>query len=79
MDVWETMDWDEAREYQPGLTVELKSKPGFVDTIAAYEPMMVPPIWLTHDPRPRYPHELRVVCQPVPVAERLPERLVCYL
>jgi len=29
--------------------------------IAYYEVMMVPPIWLENDPRPRYGHELRVV------------------
>lgn len=60
------MDWDtdEALIYQPGQKVELKSKPGTFDTIASYDPMMVPSIWLENDPRPRYPHELKVVVQP---------------
>lgn len=53
-------DW-EAFEYRPGQQVELKSKPGTFDTIAHYDPMMVPSIWLEHDPKPRYPHELRIV------------------
>lgn len=55
------IDWEEAWEYQPGFTIELKACPGVLQTIAYYEPMMVPPIWLEGDPRPRYPHELRVV------------------
>lgn len=58
------VDCDEALTYQPGQKVELKSKPGTFDTIVAYDPMMVPAIWLENDPRPRYPHELRVVTQP---------------
>ncbi|WAL61239.1 hypothetical protein [Thermocoleostomius sinensis] len=57
------VDWDEAVVYRPGQRVELKSNPGTVDTIVQYDPMMVPPIWLEHDPRPRYPHELQVVSQ----------------
>ena len=57
-------DWEEAFEYRAGLTVELKSQPGILHTIAYYEVMMVPPIWLENDPRPRYAHELRVVLQP---------------
>jgi hypothetical protein len=61
MEFYADLDWDEAFEYLPGITVELKSKPGVMDTIAIYEPMMVPPIWLANDARPRYPHELRVV------------------
>ncbi|MGI0486458.1 hypothetical protein ACN4EK_13545 [Pantanalinema rosaneae CENA516] len=55
------LDWEEAYTYRPGTIVELNSQPGECDTIAAYDPMMVPPIWLTHDPRPRYPYELRVI------------------
>ncbi|MBF2051425.1 MAG: hypothetical protein IGS54_29345 [Elainella sp. C42_A2020_010] len=55
------IDWDEAFEYLPGLTVELKSRPGVVDTVVGYDLTMVPPIWLKNDPCPRYPHELRVV------------------
>ena len=63
MDMNENLDWEEAFEYRAGLTVELKSQPGVLHTIAYYEVMMVPPIWLENDPRPRYPHELRVVLQ----------------
>lgn len=59
------LDWEEAFEYRPGRKVELKSQPGTFDTIASYEAMMVPPIWLVNDPRPRYPHELRVISHPV--------------
>jgi hypothetical protein len=55
------IDWDEALLYRAGQKVELKSKPGTVDAIASYDPMMVPPIWLVNDPKPRYPHELQVV------------------
>lgn len=57
---WET-DWDEAWEYQPGFTVELKSQPGILHTIESYDPTMVPPVGLADDPMPHYPHELRVV------------------
>jgi hypothetical protein len=60
-----TIDWDEIFEYQPGFIVELQSHPGVFDTIREYEPMMVPPVWLVNDPRPRYPHELRVVCRKI--------------
>mgnify|MGYP000007270373 FL=1 len=63
MDMNENLDWEEAFEYRAGLTVELKSQPGVLHTIAYYEVMMVPPIWLENDPRPRYSHELRVVSQ----------------
>jgi hypothetical protein len=56
-------DWDEAWDYQPGFTVELKSQPGALHTIESYDPMMVPPVWLADDPMPRYPHELRVISQ----------------
>lgn len=65
------IDWEEAFMYRPGQKVELKAQPGTFDTIASYEPMMVPPIWLVNDPRPRYAHELRVVSYPV--------RDVCWL
>lgn len=58
------VDFDEALTFQPGQKVELKSKPGTFDTIASYDPMMVPSIWLENDPRPRYPHELKIVAQP---------------
>ncbi|MBE9051076.1 hypothetical protein IQ243_11735 [Nostocales cyanobacterium LEGE 11386] len=54
-------DWDEAFEYLPGSVVELKAQPGVFYVIDFYEAMMVPPVWLVNDPRPRYPHELRIV------------------
>ena len=59
--------WNEAREmaaYHPGQKVEIKHLPGVVDTIIAYNPMMVPPIILASDPQPRYPEELILVSQP---------------
>lgn len=55
------IDWDEMFEYLPGTTVELKAAPGILYQIDYYEAMLVPPIWLVDDPRPRYPHELRIV------------------
>ncbi len=55
------VDWDEMFEYPTGATVELRSHPGVIDVIDYYDPLMVPPIWLVNDPRPRYPHELRVL------------------
>jgi hypothetical protein len=61
MDFSADLDWDEAWDYQPGFTVELRSKPGVVHTIESYDPMMVPPVWLADDPIPHYPHELKVV------------------
>lgn len=80
------IDWEEAFEYLPGLIVELKSRPGVFDTIAAYDLTMVPPIWLEKDSRPRYPHELQIIsrervqaCQlVVPQATNL-ERQECCL
>lgn len=59
-------DWEdqEALEYRPGLRVELKQRPGMVDTIAEYDPMMVPPISLVNDPQPRYPEELNLLPKP---------------
>jgi hypothetical protein len=59
------IDWEEAFKYRPGQKVELKAQPGTFDIIASYEAMMVPPIWLVNDPKPRYAHELRVVSHPV--------------
>lgn len=56
---------EEALQYQPGQRVELKTRPGVVDVIAEYDPMMVPPIWLANDPKPRYPHELNLMARPV--------------
>ena len=61
----ENIDWEEAFEYRPGQKVELKAQPGTFDTIASYEAMMVPPIWLVNDPKPRYAHELRLISHPV--------------
>ena len=71
------IDWDEMFEYLPGITVELVDQPGHVYEIDCYEAAMVPPIWLVDAPRPRYPHELRIVsrqrarvCGLEPVAAR---------
>jgi hypothetical protein len=58
-------DQQEALRYRPGQRVELKASPGVVDIIAEYDPMMVPPIWLANDPKPRYPHELNLLAKPV--------------
>jgi hypothetical protein len=67
------IDWDELFEYLPGATVELIDQPGMTYTIEGYEATMVPPIWLVSDPRPRYPHELRIVSrQPAQVCELQP-------
>jgi hypothetical protein len=61
MDFETGIDSDEAFEYRSGLVAELKARPGILVTIAYYEPMMVPPVWLVNDPIPRYPHELRII------------------
>jgi hypothetical protein len=58
-------DQQEAFRYRSGQRVELKANPGVVDVIAEYDPMMVPPIWLTNDPKPRYPHELNLLAKSV--------------
>jgi hypothetical protein len=58
-------DRQEAFRYRPGQRVELKERLGVVDVIAEYDPMMVPPIWLANDPKPRYPHELNLLPQRV--------------
>lgn len=55
----------EAVQYRPGQRVELKQRPGAIDTIAEYDPMMVPPIWLVNDPQPRYPEELNLLAKPL--------------
>ncbi|PSR19463.1 hypothetical protein C8255_02345 [filamentous cyanobacterium CCP3] len=57
------IDWDELFEYLPGTLVEQVDQPGICYEIEGYEATMVPPIWLVGDPRPRYPHELRIVSQ----------------
>ena len=62
----EAATWSEAREmaiYHPGQKVEIKHRPGVVDTVIAYDPMMVPPVILASDPQPRYPEELVLVVQ----------------
>ncbi len=69
------IDLEEAFMYRPGQKVELKAQPGTFDTIASYEPMMVPPIWLVNDPRPRYAHELQVIsCPLIEIAWLKPQR-----
>lgn len=63
----EQATWSESREmavYRPGQKVELKQRPGIIDTIVAYDPMMVPPTILANDPQPRYPEELILISQP---------------
>jgi hypothetical protein len=61
----ETLEEQEANQYRAGQRVELKSRPGVVAVIAEYDPMMVPSIWLEGDPKPRYPHELNLLAQPM--------------
>jgi hypothetical protein len=56
--------WSESQEmaiYRPGQKVELKHRPGTIDTVIAYDPYMVPPVILASDPQPRYPEELNVI------------------
>ncbi|HEY9726152.1 MAG TPA: hypothetical protein V6D50_06855 [Chroococcales cyanobacterium] len=55
----------ESLKFRPGQRVQLKANPDVVDTIAEYDPMMVPPIWLANDPKPRYPHELNLITSPI--------------
>jgi hypothetical protein len=70
MNTESVVDWDEMFEYLPGTIVELKDKPGICHQIDSYEAMMVPPVWLVNDPRPRYPSELRIVSRrEVPVCD----------
>jgi hypothetical protein len=73
-------DQEEVLKYRPGQRVELKQHPGVVDIIAEYDPMMVPPIWLVKDPKPRYPEELTLLPRQVigsdwfkPVRRRQPQ------
>ncbi len=59
--------WSEAQEmavYRPGQKVEIKHRPGLVDTVIAYDPTMVPPVILAIDPQPRYPEELNLISPP---------------
>jgi hypothetical protein len=68
------IDWDEMFEYLPGTTVELKAAPRILYQIDYYEAMLVPPIWLVNDPRPRYPHELQIASRrEVQVCELKPQ------
>ncbi|GAB4459068.1 MAG: hypothetical protein OHK0037_03750 [Elainellaceae cyanobacterium] len=68
------IDWDEMFEYLPGTVVELKDQPGVLHRIDYYEAMMVPPIWLVGDPRPRYPSDFKIVSrQNVQVCELGPQ------
>jgi hypothetical protein len=61
----ERTDWQETPAegsiYHPGQKVEVKHRPGTIDTVIAYDPMMVPPVILAIDPQPRYPEELTLV------------------
>jgi hypothetical protein len=61
----ERTDWQElpaeGSVYRPGQKVEFKHYPGKIDTVIAYDPMMVPPVILASDPQPRYPEELTLV------------------
>jgi hypothetical protein len=61
----ERADWREVQAegsiYRPGQKVELKHRPGVIDTVIAYDPMMVPPVILAIDPQPRYPEELTLI------------------
>ena len=57
----EDFELQEALKFSPGKPVELKQKPGKVYLIAEYDPMMVPPIWLVNNPKPYYPHELKLM------------------
>jgi len=58
------VDWEEAFgiDRAKRLSLNLSLEP---DIIASYEAMMVLPIWLVNDPRPRYAHELRIISLPV--------------
>lgn len=60
-----SFEQQEALEYRPGTKVQLKQCPGVVDIIAEYDPMMVPPISLVNDPKPRYPEELELLARPM--------------
>jgi hypothetical protein len=61
----ERTDWQELPAegsiYRPGQKVAVKHRPGIIDTVIAYDPMMVPPVILASDPQPRYPEELTLV------------------
>jgi hypothetical protein len=61
----ERTDWRDMQAegsiYRPGQKVEVKHRPGVIDTVIAYDPMMVPPVILASDPQPRYPEELTLI------------------
>ncbi|MBD1909323.1 MULTISPECIES: hypothetical protein [unclassified Leptolyngbya] len=76
MDSSSPLDWDEMFEYLPGTLVELVERPGVFYEIECYEAMMVPPIWLKGDSRPRYPHSLRIVSRKTVQACELEPTLV---
>ncbi len=60
----EQSSWSQSQEmaiYRPGQRVELKHRPGIVDTVIAYDPYLVPPVILAGDPQPRYPEELNLI------------------
>ena len=58
---------EEALRYRKGMVVELKEKPDSIYIIEEYDPMMVPPIWLVDDCKPRYPEELNLKSHPLSV------------
>lgn len=64
------VDWEEAWAFRAGQRVEI-NRSGVFDTIADYDPLMVPPVWLTQDPQPRYPHELRLLEAVTPSPHKL--------
>jgi hypothetical protein len=69
--------WNEGREkaiYHPGQKVEVKHRPGIIDTVIAYDPSNVPPIVLEIDPQPRYPEELNLISPPRMVSNWLKSR-----
>ena len=51
----------EVETYFVGRPVELKGKPGKIYVIQEYNPMMVPPIWLSDDSIPHYPYEIKLM------------------
>jgi len=64
----------EALEFDPGQSVELKRWLGLFDAVAEYNPMMVPPVILVNDPQPRYPEELRLMHRPLDKTKELNRR-----
>jgi hypothetical protein len=69
--------WNEGKEraiYHPGQKVEVKHRPGIIDTVVAYDPSTVPSIVLANDPQPRYPEELNLISPPKLVLNWLKSR-----